>query len=158
MKSKGFTLIELLAVIVILAIIALIATPIVLGIIEDSRESANRLSSGFIVDTVENAWSIAFTKNNGALPTLSQVKENFNMKDAEWKVVTEGEGEEHKIVTSNEQVTCNVEVKAAAEGAGTTKLQVKCSLGDEGESDDVISDEIEIAVETETEEQPEGDA
>ena len=33
MKEKGFTLIELLAVIVILAIIALIATPIILGII-----------------------------------------------------------------------------------------------------------------------------
>jgi len=37
MKNKGFTLIELLAVIVILAIIALIATPIVLGIIEDVK-------------------------------------------------------------------------------------------------------------------------
>ena len=35
--KKGFTLIELLAVIVILAIIALIATPIILGIIDDAR-------------------------------------------------------------------------------------------------------------------------
>ena len=35
MNKKGFTLIELLAVIVILAIIALIATPIILGIIND---------------------------------------------------------------------------------------------------------------------------
>ena len=39
--KKGFTLIELLAVIVILAIIALIATPIVLSIINDSKESAS---------------------------------------------------------------------------------------------------------------------
>ena len=38
--KNGFTLIELLAVIVILAVIALIATPIVLGIINDSKESA----------------------------------------------------------------------------------------------------------------------
>ena len=38
--SKGFTLIELLAVIVILAIIALIATPIVLGIIDDTKKSS----------------------------------------------------------------------------------------------------------------------
>ena len=41
MKKKGFTLIELLAVIVILAIIALIATPIILGIIDDTRKSRN---------------------------------------------------------------------------------------------------------------------
>ena len=32
-KNKGFTLIELLAVIVILALIALIATPIILNVI-----------------------------------------------------------------------------------------------------------------------------
>ncbi|MBR6690628.1 MAG: prepilin-type N-terminal cleavage/methylation domain-containing protein, partial [Bacilli bacterium] len=41
MKNKGFTLIELLAVIVILAIIALIGTPIVLNIIEEAREESN---------------------------------------------------------------------------------------------------------------------
>ena len=40
MKKKGFTLIELLAVIVILAIIALIATPLVLKYIEKAREKA----------------------------------------------------------------------------------------------------------------------
>ncbi|MCI8544918.1 MAG: prepilin-type N-terminal cleavage/methylation domain-containing protein, partial [Bacilli bacterium] len=40
MRKKGFTLIELLAVIVILAVIALIATPIILNIIEKARKSA----------------------------------------------------------------------------------------------------------------------
>ena len=41
MKSKkGFTLIELLAVIVILAIIALIATPIIIGVIDNARKGA----------------------------------------------------------------------------------------------------------------------
>ncbi len=40
MKKKGFTLIELLAVIVILAIIALITTPMIMGVIEDARKGA----------------------------------------------------------------------------------------------------------------------
>ena len=39
-KGKGFTLIELLAVIVILAIIALIATPIIVGVINDAKKNA----------------------------------------------------------------------------------------------------------------------
>lgn len=39
-KKNGFTLIELLAVIVILAIIALIATPIILNLIEKARKGA----------------------------------------------------------------------------------------------------------------------
>ena len=39
-EKKGFTLIELLAVIVILAIIALIATPIIVGVINDAKKNA----------------------------------------------------------------------------------------------------------------------
>ena len=45
MRNKGFTLIELLAVIVILAIIALIATPIVLNIIEDTKSESKERSA-----------------------------------------------------------------------------------------------------------------
>ena len=55
MNKKGFTLIELLAVIVILAIIALIATPIVIGIIEDSKNSSQLRSAELYLKTVENA-------------------------------------------------------------------------------------------------------
>lgn len=45
MNKKGFTLIELLAVIVILAIIALIATPIILNVIEDSKKGTYKTSA-----------------------------------------------------------------------------------------------------------------
>ena len=48
--KKGFTLIELLAVIVILAIIALIATPIIMGIIEDSKKNSAIESVRLYVD------------------------------------------------------------------------------------------------------------
>ena len=55
MRKNGFTLIELLAVIVILAIIALIATPIILGIINDAREKANERSVELYASAVRNA-------------------------------------------------------------------------------------------------------
>ena len=52
-NKKGFTLIELLAVIVILAIIALIATPIILGIIEDAKKGSAESSANGYIDAVE---------------------------------------------------------------------------------------------------------
>ena len=55
MKRKGFTLIELLAVIVVLAIIALIATPIVLNLINNARVGAAEQSATGYVKAVENA-------------------------------------------------------------------------------------------------------
>ena len=53
MRKRGFTLIELLAVIVILAVIALIATPMILGIIESSRNGARKESIAGYAHTVD---------------------------------------------------------------------------------------------------------
>ena len=55
MKRKGFTLIELLAVIVVLAIIALIATPIVMNTIERSKKGAAERTADNYIDAVETA-------------------------------------------------------------------------------------------------------
>ena len=54
MRKNGFTLIELLAVIVILAIIALIATPIILGIINDARKESQERSVELYASAVRN--------------------------------------------------------------------------------------------------------
>ena len=59
-KKKGFTLIELLAVIVILAIIALIATPIILNVIDESREKSNINS----VYNIIKAADLYYTENS----------------------------------------------------------------------------------------------
>lgn len=56
--NKGFTLIELLAVIVILAIIALIATPMILGVIETARKGSAESSALGYIDAVEKQVAI----------------------------------------------------------------------------------------------------
>ena len=117
MKSKGFTLIELLAVIVILAIIALIATPIVLGIIDESRENTDKVTAQYIVDMVEKAYSIAYTNNMGVTPTLggeNGVQGAFKMNGATWEV----RSGVHTIVTPNDAVKCTAEEIADGEDKG----------------------------------------
>jgi len=51
MKKKGFTLIELLAVIVVLAIIALITTPMIMNVIEKAKKGALEDSAYGLIDS-----------------------------------------------------------------------------------------------------------
>lgn len=62
--NKGFTLIELLAVLVILAIIALITTPIILGVIEDSRQKGAEDKAWGVIDAIKLAYTEDQTGNN----------------------------------------------------------------------------------------------
>ena len=61
--KKGFTLIELLAVIIILAIIALIATPIILNVIDDSKKSAGLSEANMIYSGINNYCAASSMKN-----------------------------------------------------------------------------------------------
>ena len=143
MKSKGFTLIELLAVIVILAIIALIATPIVLGIIEDSRENTNKVSAQYIVDMVEKAYSIAYTDNMGSTPTVEDISKAFKMSGAEWRV-DEDTGEQ-QIVSSNGEVVCSVDSTTTS---GELKVICKDSEGNpfkDNDNKDIATETMEIS-------------
>lgn len=56
-SKKGFTLIELLAVIVILAVIALIATPIIMNVINESKQGASKDTVYNYIKSVELAVS-----------------------------------------------------------------------------------------------------
>ncbi len=58
---KGFTLVELLAIIVILAIIALITTPVILNVIENSRLNAAKDKAWGTIDAVRIAYATAQT-------------------------------------------------------------------------------------------------
>lgn len=69
-NTKGFTLIELLAVIVILAIIALITTPIILNVIEQSRKDAAQDKAYGIIDAVKLSYTQAQTKEEINIPYI----------------------------------------------------------------------------------------
>ena len=82
-NQKGFTLIELLAVIVILAIIALIATPIILNVVNDSRKKAAQDSAYGVVEAVKLAYSEAMTDNDAPTETVTI---DFSDSKDDWKI------------------------------------------------------------------------
>ncbi len=63
MKKKGFTLIELLAVIVILAVIALIATPLIMNVINDAKKNSFKDSAYGIKKAIEMRVAMEQVKN-----------------------------------------------------------------------------------------------
>ena len=67
--------IELLAVIVILAIIALIAPPTILGIINNVKEESNKTSIEMYIDTLKQ--SVALTE----ITTNKNIAGSFNTQD-----------------------------------------------------------------------------
>lgn len=64
---RGFTLIELLAVIVILAIIALIAFPMITGIVEKSKKGAAKSSANVYMAAVEDYSVVSLLNENSIL-------------------------------------------------------------------------------------------
>ena len=63
MNKKGFTLIELLAVIVVLAIIALIATPVVMNTIADAQNETTERSLENYASQLELGYADAMLDN-----------------------------------------------------------------------------------------------
>ena len=91
MKEKGFTLIELLAVIVILAVIALIATPIILNVIEKAKKGAAESSALGYVDAVEKTIAINAIDSNKT-PIVDDSYTTDDLKT--YGVTVKGEGPE----------------------------------------------------------------
>ncbi|MGE5455760.1 MAG: prepilin-type N-terminal cleavage/methylation domain-containing protein [Ignavibacteriales bacterium] len=152
MKCKGFTLIELLAVIVILAIIALIATPIIIGLIDDTRKEAFKDGAYGIVKSGEVLYSkdllngtieaVTFTYTNG-VESSNVAGKVLNYKGTKpqngmVKVNNEGQvaiaihngtycaskGFNDKDITLSEVVlgACNIPLYADASGASIPEL------------------------------------
>ena len=98
--KKGFTLIELLAVVVILAIITLIATPIILDVINDTKEESTKISVQNYMDAVELTIAHNHMMDNDVLITGTYeiiengkyIKSVDNPDQEKLKVEYEGEG------------------------------------------------------------------
>ena len=93
MKNKGFTLIELLAVIVILAIIALIATPIILNMINNAKKSAAVDSAYGYIEAIEYTNSMTDLgveeKNIPSKHTLEEINDTIKTKGSKTTKITE---------------------------------------------------------------------
>ena len=108
--KKGFTLIELLAVIIILAIIALIATPIILNVIDDSKKSAGLSEANMIYSGINNYCAASSMKNelDGSSDicadgvTTGEISSMVNLGNASVSKVTYSGGKVTELeVTSN---------------------------------------------------------
>ena len=81
-NKKGFTLIELLAVIVVLAIIALIATPIVMNTIKNAKKGAAERTADNYIKQVETAVAEAKLGNNSIPNGTYDIDKNGNLTGA----------------------------------------------------------------------------
>ena len=110
-NKKGFTLIELLAVIVVLAIIALIATPIVMNTIKNSKKGAAERGADNYIKQVETAIATSKLDGKDVADGTYAIDENGNLTGTglpDGKLTIEMNGEKPKsgsIVIKNGQVT-----------------------------------------------------
>lgn len=96
MNKKGFTLIELLAVIVILAIIALIATPIILGVIDNARKNSARDAAYGVIDSLRLDYVETLYSGNATVVYSGSVGPTTNVsgtkpESGSWSIDNNGE-------------------------------------------------------------------
>jgi len=92
MKKYGFTLIELLAVIVVLAIIALIATPIVMNVISNAQKGAAERSADNYVKAVETLIATERLDGEPVEDGTYEIDENGNLKSGDIELTVELNG------------------------------------------------------------------
>ncbi len=108
MKKEGFTLIELLAVIVVLAIIALIATPIVMSTIKRVQKSAAERSAESYIGAVETV--VATERLDG------------NILEGEYEITSDGN------ICRDKKVSCSDKDKIIIDMKGTKPSSGKITI------------------------------
>ena len=131
-SKKGFTLIELLAVIVILAVIALIATPIILNMINDAKKSASKDSAYGYIEAIEyeNQMSMLDNKkyqkiNDGEYSDIEEITNRIKLKGTKPTsgniTITNGRVTEAELCIDKYIVTYNGK-EASVKGSCNTKI------------------------------------
>lgn len=128
-KNKGFTLIELLAVIVILAVIALIATPIVLNVIDSAKEKSLVNSAYGVVDAakleyIQSQFEGTTVKTGDA---TKLVVSGEKPTAGTWKVVTEASaGEDVGIYITGVKFASMNDYTCASVTNGDNQGKIEC--------------------------------
>ena len=112
--NKAFTLVELLAVIIILSIVALIATPIILDVVEDARISSGKSEANMIYSGINNYCASedmkyqldnSYTKICTTSMNKDTVKEMVNLGNADIKEIAyDGERLTTLVIESNNHI------------------------------------------------------
>ena len=98
MKEKGFTLIELLAAIIILSLIALVATPVLINTIKNTEENTNKMSIDLYASAIKDALA--------RTPSSELISGKYATIDGK-KLTLVGNQETELIIEYNGNVVCN---------------------------------------------------
>ena len=126
--KKAFTLIELLAVIIILAIIALIATPMILDVVDNVKTTAAETEARLIVKSVNQYCELASFKASQDSSFVNPCADG-EITNQELKEMVDN----HMLIrfTDKDGKTCDenksyVEVTKISNNEYTLKVQLKC--------------------------------
>ena len=106
MKKKGFTLVELLATIVVLSVIALIATPIILNVIEKAKKGALVSSVNGLVESANMYYTNEIIKGDISEDVIFDFEEGIQTSNE--KLSYKGKVYNGKLILTSDSdvITC----------------------------------------------------
>ena len=131
MKRRGFTLIELLAVIVILAVIALIATPIIVGVINDAEKNTFEDTVYGIVKAGELHYGQEVMKDSdyvGETLFLEKDELSYSGEKVKGTVLIENDGKVTVAVYDNKNRWCAIKEYGSEKASIQKYEEGKCNV------------------------------
>ena len=144
-KKIGFTLIELLAVIIVLAIIALIATPIIFNVIENAKLKSLENSCYGVIDAVRTKYAEGLLNSEDGTVKLSGDVKDITVSgeqpiEGTWEIDNSSDSNNRgikikdvKFASMNDYICTNVN------DDGTINSKVTCTKGG---SEDVVETDL----------------